>query len=260
MWREGQREFIRMNSLIGINGRKRGPLRVGPRDRKVERTRLRRRQNRCDDGPYWSGRRVQLRRDLLRLALREVEEPRQDGGDVVGGGDLRKLHDARKAEPAVPERLHHFGVALEELRRRRPVEGSTAREAQVVVQVVEERRVPELDPSALPVEVRKGDEEDGEGVALLLEQLGEMVGEFACVHESDALTRFGGLRKRTRSRSGARTRARPADPSRAARASGSASSARSGDDLRAARAAESFSTGKPVKLEPWPFGASVHIQ
>jgi hypothetical protein len=59
---------------------------------------------------------------------------------------------------------------------------STAlRQPEISVKVVEERRVPELGPSPLAVEDRERDEELGESVALLLEELGELVREFACV-------------------------------------------------------------------------------
>jgi hypothetical protein len=53
--------------------------------------------------------------------------------------DLRQLDDTREAKPPVPERLHDLGVALNELSGRHPVKGSALRQAQIAVQVVEQR-------------------------------------------------------------------------------------------------------------------------
>jgi hypothetical protein len=58
-----------------------------------------------------------------------------------------------------------------------------------VVQVVEERVVSEVDPSANAVEVRERDEKACESVTLLLEELGEVVREFACGRHEPRVSR-----------------------------------------------------------------------
>jgi hypothetical protein len=128
--------------------------------------------------------RIELRRDVLRLALREVEEARQDLLLVRAGEDLRQLVHGREAKAPVAERLDDRRVRLHEAGCGLSVEGCAVRESEPVVEVVEQRAVPEVGPPALGVEVREGDEEVGERVALVLQELGESVGEFArSVHE-----------------------------------------------------------------------------
>ena len=75
-----------------------------------------------------------------------------------------------------------FGViwpTVEKLARKAKV---TITEPEVTVKEVEEARMAELDPAALAVELREGDEKFGEGVLFAAEQVGESDGSFGCVH------------------------------------------------------------------------------
>ncbi len=82
-------------------------------------------------------------------------------------------------EATVPEQLDDLGVALDELGRGLPVVGGPLGKAQLPVQEVEQRAVPQLEPSPLAVEDREGDEELGERVVLAAEEVGEAGGLFA---------------------------------------------------------------------------------
>ena len=92
----------------------------------------------------------ELRRDLLRLAPGQVEEPRQHFAPrsraVI---DLRELDDARQAQAAVAQRLDDLGELLDQLRRGLPVERGALGETELAVEEVEERGVAELEPSPL---------------------------------------------------------------------------------------------------------------
>jgi hypothetical protein len=54
---------------------------------------------------------------------------------------------------------------------------------------VEQRGIPEVDPQALRVEVREGDEEVAEGGALAAEEVGERGGELTCGVHGGSLAR-----------------------------------------------------------------------
>ena len=84
-----------------------------------------------------------------------------------------------RAQPPVPQRLHHLGEPGDEPGRHLPVVGRTAGELQLPEQVVEE--VGEAEPPVRPgpVELREGDEEVGEGDVLAAEKVGETAGGFA---------------------------------------------------------------------------------
>ena len=130
--------------------------------------------------------------DRLRAGLGQVEEPRQDVVTVLGREDLRELDDARHAQPPVAQRVDDLRESLDEPRGGLPVERGPAREPELPVQEIEQRRMPELDPQPLPVEVGEGDEELGERGALALEELGETGGEIACGgHEASIDRDFG---------------------------------------------------------------------
>jgi hypothetical protein len=122
--------------------------------------------------------RQERRRDLLRLALRRVEEPRQHVGPILGSDDLRELDDAREVEPAVSERLDDLRVPLDELRRGLPVEGRSLRKTELAMEKIEERGVPDRRPHLPAVEVREGNEKHPERVVLATEKVGEAGGLF----------------------------------------------------------------------------------
>ncbi len=196
--RVGTRRFIRMNSTRreGIQAGHMGDsaVRGGLRPhRKVERGCDGRGAQRRHHIPMRRGLvRPERGRDRLRVPLRQMEEPRQDVAPVLGRQDLRELDYAREAETAVTQRLDDLRESLDEPRGGLPVESGALREAQLPVQEIKERGVPELDPQPLRVEVREGDEELGERGALALEELGEAGGEIACGgHEASIDRDFG---------------------------------------------------------------------
>jgi hypothetical protein len=124
--------------------------------------------------------RAQLRGDLLCVALRQMEEPRENLGAVLRSEDLRQLDHARHAEPPVPERLHDFRVTLDELRRGEEVVRRAAGQPEMLVQEGEERGIPEVHPQPAVVEVCECHQKIGERVVLGTEQIGEAGGGFAC--------------------------------------------------------------------------------
>src|SRR6266568_6158385 len=113
-----------------------------------------------------------------RLPLGAVEEPRQDLVPVLPREHLREGDDAGDAEPAVAEGLDHLGEALHQLGGHLAVVGGALREAELAVEEIEERRVPELEPAPLAVEGGEGEEEVGESALLLAEEPGEAGGLF----------------------------------------------------------------------------------
>src|SRR5512138_2832642 len=136
---------------------------------------------------------------------------------VLGCDHLRELDDGGDAQATVSQRVDDLGEALDELRGGLAVMGGALREAELAVQEVEERGVPELDPDAVAVEVRECDEKVDEGPVLEREEVGKTLRERACVfHDasvSRVLDRSGNARSRLvarRSGKGAATpRTRP---------------------------------------------------
>ncbi len=141
--------------------------------------RLLRGDGRHDGSLRRSFRRQERGRDLPRLALRRVEEPRDDVASVLRRDDLRELDEARQVEATVAEQVDDLGVALDELGRGLPVVGGPLGKAQLPVQEVEQRAVPQLEPPALPIEDRESYEELPERVVLAAEEVGEAGGLFA---------------------------------------------------------------------------------
>ena len=90
--------------------------------------------------------RPDLGRDLLRVLLREVEEPREDVGAILRRDDPRQLDDARQAQAPVAKGLDDSGEPLDELRRRLAVVRRALRQSELAVQEVEERGVPQRSP------------------------------------------------------------------------------------------------------------------
>jgi hypothetical protein len=139
---------------------------------------------RLNDGHHRTSRRrarIQLRRHLLRLALRQAEEARQDRILVRGGEYLRQLVHGREAKATVAEWLDDGRVFAHQPGGGHAIEGRALREPEPGVEVVEQRAVPEVGPPALGVEVREGDEEVCRRVMLAAEEVSESIGEFACV-------------------------------------------------------------------------------
>jgi len=96
---------------------------------------------------------------------------------------LRKGDDAADAKPAVAEGLDHLGETLHQLSGHLAVVSGALGEAELTVKEVEQRRMPELKPEPLPVEVGEGEEEVGESALLLAEEPGEAGGLFeSAVH------------------------------------------------------------------------------
>jgi hypothetical protein len=163
--------------------------------------------DRGDDVPVRRGRGgPQLRRDLLRLALRAVEEARQDGGAVLGRDDLRQLDHARDAEPAVAEGLDDLGVLLDQLHRDLPEVRRALREVQLAVQEGEEAGVAQLAPRLQTIELRERDEEVGHCVVLAAKKVGESIREVACVRHCTSLARKFGTSPNATERAQARER------------------------------------------------------
>jgi hypothetical protein len=132
---------------------------------------------RCLVGPDLCG-------DLLRLGLRELEEPGQHLLPVLEGEDLRELDDGGEAEPPVLERLDDLGERLDELGGGLPVVGSSLRKAELAVQEVEEGGMTEVDPEPPPVKVGQGTQKIGEREALAPEEVLQAKREVVCsVHE-----------------------------------------------------------------------------
>ena len=173
--RVGMDEVGRMNRNARTRGLDRRNERRGERERRAVLSR----KGRHDRTERRSGDGKDLGGDLLRLTLRQVEVPRKDLGPVLGRDDLGELDDAGQTELSLAQGLENLGVALDKLRCRLPVVGRALREAQLAREEVEERAVPELDPSALLVEGREGEEKHGERVMLAAEQIGEAAGLFA---------------------------------------------------------------------------------
>jgi hypothetical protein len=150
-----------------------------------DRDRIRRRTDGRDHRPARRSRvGPQLRRDLLRLGPREVEEPRQDLGQVLPREDVRELGDARQAQPPVADRRDDLRELPHQLRRAVAVERGALGEPEIAHQEVEERVVAEVDPPLVAIERREGDEEVRERGVLAAEEIGEGVRQLACgAHE-----------------------------------------------------------------------------
>ena len=125
--------------------------------------------------------RPELGRDLLRLLLGRVEEARQDLRPVLRRDHLRQLHDAGDAKAAVPERLDHLGVALDQLGGHLAEVAGSLGEPQLPVEEDEEAGMAELLPEPPPVEVGECDEEVGHRALLAAEEIEEPDGDLACV-------------------------------------------------------------------------------
>jgi hypothetical protein len=118
------------------------------------------------------------RRDERRVPRRLAEEPREDLGCVLRRDDLGELDHRGEAEVAVPKPGLDRRVLLDELRSRLPVLSRPGRQLELAPEELEEARVSQLDPPALAVEGRKGDEKLGEGAVLAAEEIGEARGIF----------------------------------------------------------------------------------
>jgi hypothetical protein len=148
------------------------------------RSHRRSRRDRGDDRARGDRLRRELRDDVPGVPLRGPEEPRQHLGRVLVRDDLRELEHGRDAEPPLADRVEHLREPLDEPDRGLPVRGRAVRQPEVVHEEGEERVVPERHPRALPIEVREGGEELGEGVTLAAEQRDEDDGQLACrAHE-----------------------------------------------------------------------------
>src|SRR5512138_941176 len=108
---------------------------------------------------------------------------------VLGCDHLRELDDGGDAQATVSQGIDDLGEALDELRGGLAVVGGALREAELAVQEVEERGVPELDPDAVAVEVRERDEKVAEGEALAAKQVLETKGEVACSFHGRSIAR-----------------------------------------------------------------------
>jgi len=86
--------------------------------------------------------RANRRHNLGGLAPREVEESRQDVGQVAGLGHLRQLDDGRQAQAPIAEGCHKLRMLPHELRSHLPVVGRALGESELAVQEPEEARVP----------------------------------------------------------------------------------------------------------------------
>jgi hypothetical protein len=185
-----------------------------PTSRRGERERGR--GDRRHDGPGRCRLRGELRDDVLRVAPGGAEEPREDLGGVLAGEDLRQLEDRRETEPPVSNRLQHLREPLDELDRRAPVRGRAVGQPEVLHEEGEERGVVELLPPALAVELREGDEELRERVALAAKQREEIVGLLACEGHEQILARESAASWNARIRPLPRDRDVPARTPRAA--------------------------------------------
>ncbi len=76
-------------------------------------------------------------------------------------------------EVPAPEGRLDGGVLLDERGRGLAVLGGAGGELELAAEELEQARIPQLDPPALAVEGREGDEELREGVVLAAEEVGE---------------------------------------------------------------------------------------
>ena len=136
--------------------------------------------------------RLKLRGDGLRLALRDVEEAREDLAPVLRSDVLRQLDDGGEAKPPIPKWLDDLRELLKDLGGGLPVVGRAGGQAEVAGQEGEQRFAVEVDPQALPVEVRECDEKLGQRGALVAEEIGETGGQLVCAgHERIVACSFG---------------------------------------------------------------------
>ncbi len=152
----------------------------------------------------------ELRDDLPRLALRQVEEPGRHLGAVLRGDDPRELGDAREVEPAVAQGVNELGVLADEPGGGHPVVGGALGQAELAVEEVEQRAVPQLDPAPRLVEGREGDEEVGHGEVFTLQELCEAGGLFTRGGHARIVSRSFETSGNARIRVLARPRAKPA--------------------------------------------------
>jgi hypothetical protein len=139
-----------------------------------------------------------------------AEEPRQDLGRVLGRDDPRDLDDGGEAEIAAPEGGLDVGVLLDERGRRLAVLGGAGGEPELAAEELEQAGIPQLDPPALPVERREGDEKLREGLVLAAEEVGEAGGVFAGGRHAEILSRDSEVSWNARERLLMRFRAAPA--------------------------------------------------
>jgi len=76
--------------------------------------------------------------DLRSLTPGEVEEQRKDLGRVLSGDHLRELGDGGDTEAAVPKRLDHLRMSLQEFRGDLPVVGGPLREPELAMEKPEQ--------------------------------------------------------------------------------------------------------------------------
>jgi hypothetical protein len=168
-WRNPPKEwFIWLNRDRIVAGRGR---------RYCDRRRRRQRRNDVPQGRPLD--RPQRGGNFRSLTPGEVEEPRKDLGRVLSGDHLPELGDAGDTEPAVPKRLDHLRMSLQEFSGDLPVEGGPLREPELAMEKPEQARVAELGPGSSTVEVGQGDKKLGHGAALPGEELGQAIGEGA---------------------------------------------------------------------------------
>jgi hypothetical protein len=178
--RRGQKVAPSDSSLLGCEFRIGTHLVGWPTSRKGQIRRRERHQDRGDDGPLRRRLGSELGHDVLRIAPRRAEEPRDDLERVLVCDDLRQLEDGRDAERPRPEVVEHLREALHELDRGLPVGGRAVREPEILHEEGEERGVPEVGPAARAVEGREGGQKLRERVLLAAEELDEKVGLPAC--------------------------------------------------------------------------------
>jgi len=127
-----------------------------------------------------------------------VEVTREHLLPVLGRDHLRELDNGGHAQATVPEWLNGLGEVADEPGGLHPVVGGAVGEPELALEEGKERR--ELLPEFPPVELRERDDELGERVALVAEEVDETVRELTrSVHGEHYLMRFQSLPERARS-------------------------------------------------------------
>jgi hypothetical protein len=129
------------------------------------------------------------RSDTLTCSASRRERPKKRGSTSSLFSGVSTFVHRREAELTRSHRGLDLGESRDELGRGEPVVGGPRGELQIPAEVGERGAVAELAPALLLVEVGEGEEEIGEGTALVAEHGSHLVGQFTCSGHTRSVAR-----------------------------------------------------------------------